>query len=173
MNTEAARARIRKRAGCFLLRFSSSAWKILSTHPGCILYTVGRQVLHHVPEGHVSSLQGSEIECCNDEGICQAAGTRWKTPDGPGRVVVPLVRGIPEGVTGKPPSFSPGPERISQPARKNSPMDQWVKDMVGLGVFLWIPGYIASILLFFSPYALLTGWIITPVFTPVAVAITW
>lgn len=52
-------------------------------------------------------------------------------------------------------------------------MGQWVKDTVGLGVFLWIIGYIASILLFFSPYAPLMGWIITPVFTPVAIAITW
>ncbi|MCQ8894026.1 MAG: hypothetical protein NQU46_05285 [Methanolinea sp.] len=52
-------------------------------------------------------------------------------------------------------------------------MGQWVRDMVGLGVFLWLLGYIASILLFFSPYAPIMGWVITPAFIPVTIAITW
>lgn len=52
-------------------------------------------------------------------------------------------------------------------------MDHWVRDMIGLGVFLWLIGYIASITLFFSPFALYMGWIITLVFTPVVIVLTW
>lgn len=52
-------------------------------------------------------------------------------------------------------------------------MKQWIKDTIGLGTGLWLFGYLASLLLFFSPFADSMGWIITAVFTPVTIAIAW
>lgn len=52
-------------------------------------------------------------------------------------------------------------------------MKQWIKDMLGLGTGLWLIGYLASLLLFFSPFADSMGWIITAVCTPVTIAIAW
>ncbi|MCU0631363.1 MAG: hypothetical protein MUC66_00095 [Methanolinea sp.] len=52
-------------------------------------------------------------------------------------------------------------------------MKEWIKDAVGLGTVLWLFGYLASLVLFLSPYADIMGWIITAVFTPVTIAVTW
>jgi hypothetical protein len=52
-------------------------------------------------------------------------------------------------------------------------MKQWIKDTLGLGAGLWLIGYLASLLLFFSPFADSMGWIITAVCTPVTIAIAW
>jgi len=52
-------------------------------------------------------------------------------------------------------------------------MKQLIKDTAGLGVALWLIGYLASLVLFFSPYAGAMGWILLVVFTPVTLAITW
>lgn len=52
-------------------------------------------------------------------------------------------------------------------------MKQWIKDTIGLGTVLWLFGYFASLMLFFSPFADIMGWIITAVFTPVTIAVTW
>lgn len=52
-------------------------------------------------------------------------------------------------------------------------MDQWIKDTVGIGILLWLIGYLVSIGLFFTPLAENMGWIITAIFTPVTIAITW
>lgn len=52
-------------------------------------------------------------------------------------------------------------------------MKKWIKDTIGLGTGLWLCGYLASLLLFFSPFTDGMGWIITAVFTPVTIAITW
>jgi len=52
-------------------------------------------------------------------------------------------------------------------------MKERIKDTVGLGTLLWLFGYLASLVLFFSPYVGVMGWIITSVFTPVTIAITW
>ena len=52
-------------------------------------------------------------------------------------------------------------------------MKQWIKDTLGLGTGLWLIGYLASLLLFFSPFEDSMGWIITVVFTPVTIAIAW
>jgi hypothetical protein len=52
-------------------------------------------------------------------------------------------------------------------------MDMRLKDTIGLGTALWLFGYIASLVLFFSPFVAIMGWIITAVFTPVTIAITW
>jgi hypothetical protein len=52
-------------------------------------------------------------------------------------------------------------------------MDDWLKDLLGVGTIIWLIGYLTSIVLFFSPFAGIMGWIITPVFTPVTVVVTW
>jgi hypothetical protein len=52
-------------------------------------------------------------------------------------------------------------------------MDQWIKDTAALGSFFWLIGYLASLMLLFSPFAGIMGWILLVVFTPVTVAITW
>ncbi len=52
-------------------------------------------------------------------------------------------------------------------------MNRWIRDGVGLGTALWLLGYLASLVLFFSPFSGAMGWIITVVFTPVTIAITW
>ena len=52
-------------------------------------------------------------------------------------------------------------------------MKQWIKDTAGLGIALWLIGYLASLVLFFTPYAATMGWILTAIFTPVTIAITW
>jgi hypothetical protein len=37
-------------------------------------------------------------------------------------------------------------------------MKQWIKETAGLGTGLWLVGYLASLLLFFSPFAASMGW---------------
>ena len=54
-----------------------------------------------------------------------------------------------------------------------SHMNVGIKDTVGLGTLLWLFGYLTSMVLFFSPFVSIMGWIITIVFTPVTIAITW
>lgn len=55
----------------------------------------------------------------------------------------------------------------------DSSMKEWIRDTLGLGVLFWLIGYIASMVLFFTPLAGSMGWIITAIFTPVTVVITW
>jgi len=52
-------------------------------------------------------------------------------------------------------------------------MKEWIKDTVGLGTGLWLIGYFLSLVLFFSPFASIIGWIITTVLTPITFVITW
>jgi hypothetical protein len=52
-------------------------------------------------------------------------------------------------------------------------MNQWIKDTAGLGIVLWLLGYLASLLLFFSPFASSMGWVLLAVFTPVTIAVAW
>ena len=52
-------------------------------------------------------------------------------------------------------------------------MQQWIKDTAGLGTGLWLIGYLASLVLFFSPYAGIMGWILLIIFTPITMAVTW
>jgi hypothetical protein len=52
-------------------------------------------------------------------------------------------------------------------------MRQRVVDTAGLCTALWLLGYLASLGLFFTPYAGVMGWLITAVFTPVTIAIAW
>jgi hypothetical protein len=52
-------------------------------------------------------------------------------------------------------------------------MKPWIKDTAGLGVALWLIGYLASLVLFFTPYAATMGWLLTAIFTPFTIAIAW
>jgi hypothetical protein len=52
-------------------------------------------------------------------------------------------------------------------------MKPWIKDTAGLGTLLWLIGYLASLVLFFTPYAGVMGWILIAIFTPVTIAIAW
>ena len=52
-------------------------------------------------------------------------------------------------------------------------MKQWTKDTVGLGIVLWLMGYITSLVLFFTSVAGMMGWILIGTFTPITVAIAW
>jgi hypothetical protein len=52
-------------------------------------------------------------------------------------------------------------------------MKQWIKDTAGLGTGLWLIGYLASLVLFFTPYAGIMGWILLVIFTPITIAVTW
>jgi hypothetical protein len=50
-------------------------------------------------------------------------------------------------------------------------MKQSIKDIAVLGTALWLIGYLASLVLFFTPYAGVMGWILIAVFTPVTIVI--
>jgi hypothetical protein len=52
-------------------------------------------------------------------------------------------------------------------------MKQWVKDTAGLGTVMWLIGYFGSLVLFFSPFAGIMGWILLLLLTPVTIIITW
>lgn len=52
-------------------------------------------------------------------------------------------------------------------------MKNWIKDAVGLGTLLWLFGYVASLVLFFTPFVNNLGWIISAIFTPITIVITW
>jgi cation transport ATPase len=56
---------------------------------------------------------------------------------------------------------------------KTTPMKQWIKDTAGLGTVLWLIGYLASLVLFFTPYAGIMGWILLAAFTPITIVIAW
>ena len=48
-----------------------------------------------------------------------------------------------------------------------------MKDTAGLGTVFWLIGYLASLVLFFTPYAGVMGWILIAVFTPVTIVLVW
>ena len=52
-------------------------------------------------------------------------------------------------------------------------MKQILKDTAGLGTGLWLVGYLASLLLFLSPFAGSMGWVLLVVCTPVTIAVAW
>jgi len=52
-------------------------------------------------------------------------------------------------------------------------MKQILKDTAGLGIVLWLVGYLASLALFVSPYAAIMGLILLVVCTPVTIAVAW
>jgi hypothetical protein len=48
-----------------------------------------------------------------------------------------------------------------------------LKDTAGLGTFFWLIGYLAGMILFFTPFSRTMGWIIMVVFTPFTLGVTW
>jgi hypothetical protein len=52
-------------------------------------------------------------------------------------------------------------------------MKQIIKDTAGLGIALWLIGYLASLVLFKPPYASIMGWILAAIFTPVTILIVY
>ena len=52
-------------------------------------------------------------------------------------------------------------------------MKQILSDTVLLGAALWLIGYLASLVLFVSPFHPIMGWILLVVFTPVTIVIAY
>jgi hypothetical protein len=48
-----------------------------------------------------------------------------------------------------------------------------LKDTAGPGIFFWLIGYLAGILLFFTPFSDSMGWILLVIFTPFTIWVTW
>ena len=52
-------------------------------------------------------------------------------------------------------------------------MQQILKDALGPGTFFWLIGYLAGMVLFFTPFSNSMGWIILVLFTPFTIGVTW
>jgi hypothetical protein len=52
-------------------------------------------------------------------------------------------------------------------------MQQVAKDTAGLGILFWLIGYIAGMVLFFTPFRESMGWIMLVTFTPFTAFVTW
>jgi len=48
-----------------------------------------------------------------------------------------------------------------------------LKDTAGLGILFWLIGYLAGLILYFTPFSGSTGWILFVLFTPFTVLVTW
>jgi hypothetical protein len=48
-----------------------------------------------------------------------------------------------------------------------------LRDTAGPGTFFWLIGYLASLVLYFSPFSYSMGWIILVIFTPFTIGVTW
>jgi hypothetical protein len=48
-----------------------------------------------------------------------------------------------------------------------------LRDIAGPGILFWLIGYLAGIVLFFTPFKNSMGWILLVVFTPFTLAVTW
>ena len=52
-------------------------------------------------------------------------------------------------------------------------MQQILKDTAGPGTLFWLIGYLAGMVLFFTPFKESMGWIILVTFTPVTIVMSW
>jgi hypothetical protein len=52
-------------------------------------------------------------------------------------------------------------------------MQQVLKDTAGLGIFFWLIGYLAGMLLFFTSFKNSIGWILLVIFAPFTIWVTW
>jgi len=52
-------------------------------------------------------------------------------------------------------------------------MHPFIRDALVPGIFFWLVGYLAGIVLFFTQYREILGWILIVVFTPFTIAVTW
>jgi hypothetical protein len=57
--------------------------------------------------------------------------------------------------------------------RTKRTMQQQLNDTFGLGTLLWLIGYLASMVLYFSPLSYALGWVILVIFTPFTIWVTW
>lgn len=48
-----------------------------------------------------------------------------------------------------------------------------IKDAALPGILLWLLGYVASLVLFFTPFSGVMGWIMIIIFTPVTFVFVW
>jgi hypothetical protein len=48
-----------------------------------------------------------------------------------------------------------------------------LKDTLGPGTLFWLTGYLAGMVLFFTPFSNSMGWIILVLFTPFTIGVTW
>ena len=48
-----------------------------------------------------------------------------------------------------------------------------LRDTAGLGIFFWLIGYLASMVLYFTPLSPIMGWVLLVVFTPFTLLVTW
>jgi hypothetical protein len=48
-----------------------------------------------------------------------------------------------------------------------------LKDTAGPGLFFWLIGYLAGLILFFTPFSGSMGWILLFLFTPFTILVTW
>jgi hypothetical protein len=48
-----------------------------------------------------------------------------------------------------------------------------LKDTAGLGTLFWLIGYLASLLLYFSPIPYSLGWVLLVILTPFTIGVTW
>ncbi len=62
---------------------------------------------------------------------------------------------------------------VYTPGGKSTNVKTGIKDSVMLGGFFWLVGYLASLILFFTPLAGNLGWILIAIFTPFTIIITW
>jgi hypothetical protein len=69
--------------------------------------------------------------------------------------------------------FSRPVPKIHNPVLPTNRMHPALKDTLGLGTLFWLIGYLAGMILFFSPFAAITGWIIFILFTPFTILVTW
>lgn len=52
-------------------------------------------------------------------------------------------------------------------------MQPVLKDTAGPGTLFWLAGYLAGIVLFFTPFKEIMGWIMLAFFTPFTIGVTW
>ena len=62
---------------------------------------------------------------------------------------------------------------MQQIMREPDSTQQTIKDTAGLGIFFWLVGYLAGMVLFFTPFRDSMGWIIAVIFTPFTIIVTW
>jgi hypothetical protein len=65
------------------------------------------------------------------------------------------------------------PKKLFSLSGQQTGMQLFLKDTAGLGTLLWLIGYLASMVLFFSPFSYSLGWIILAIFTPFTVWVAW
>jgi hypothetical protein len=62
---------------------------------------------------------------------------------------------------------------MQQIVREPDSTQQILKDTAGFGILFWLVGYLAGMVLFFTPFKDNMGWIIFAIFTPFTILVTW